>query len=311
MPLKTQKIDTADALTLEWILHVKKYKLSLNKAHCVGCQICSLACPKEAITLTKQPTTDGVKTKHAKVDVDLSKCNFCGICDVVCPYGAIRVTVDGHHSVNVLAKESFPELIRDIKVDTRLCPAECTECGNACPLDLIFLSKSFEGRPIEDVNVLRSDQKERVKTNLVIKKEFCPTCKVCEYKCPPDIIKVRKTYEGNIAIDQAKCPEGCKNCLDVCPITGALTMSESNGKVQANESVCVYCGACKAVCPVDQALSVKRTKVLHTPVHSGAWNKTLERLTSTTDTAKELKAKGLQKAKETVSRRFVAEEDIR
>ncbi len=311
MPLKTQKLDTADALTLEWILHVKNYKLSLNKTRCVGCQICSLACPKEAITLTKQPKIDGAKAKHAKVDVNLSKCNFCGICDVTCPYGAIRVTVNGQHSVNVLAKESFPELIRDIKVDTKNCPAECSDCESACPLDLILLSKSYEGRLIDDFITLPSNQMEKVKTNLVIQKEFCPTCKVCEYKCPSGVIKVRKTYEGNIAIDQTKCPEGCRDCLDVCPITGALTLSESNGKVQVNESVCVYCGACKAVCPVDQALSVKRTKVLHTPVHSGAWNKALERLTSTTDAAKELKAKGLQKAKETVSRRFVAEEDIR
>jgi 4Fe-4S ferredoxin len=311
MPLKTQKLDTADALTLEWILHVKNYKLSLNKARCVGCQICSLACPKEAITLTKQHKIDGAKAKHAKVDVNLSKCNFCGICDVACPYGAIRVTVNGQHCVNVLAKESFPELIRDIKVDTKNCPAECSDCESACPLDLIMVSKSYEGRLIDDLITLPFSQMEKVKTNLVIKKEFCPTCKVCEYKCPPGVIKVRKTYEGNIAIDPAKCPEGCRDCLDVCPITGALTLSENNGKVQVNESVCVYCGACKAVCPVDQALSVKRTKVLHTPVHSGAWNKALERLTSTTDTAKELKAKGLQKAKETVSRRFVAEEDIR
>ena len=31
MPLKTVKKDTADALTLEWILHVKHYKLALDK----------------------------------------------------------------------------------------------------------------------------------------------------------------------------------------------------------------------------------------------------------------------------------------
>lgn len=311
MPLKTQKLDTADALTLEWILHVKNYKLTLNKARCVGCQICSLACPKKAITLTKQPKIEGAKARHAKVDVDLSKCNFCGICDVACPYGAIRITLNGQHFVNVLEKESYPELIRDIKVDTQNCPTDCEDCANICPLDLIKVSKTLDGRFISEVDSLPFSQKERVKTNLIIQKEYCPTCKVCEYKCAPGVIKVRKAYEGNISIDQAKCPENCRDCLDVCPISGALSLSESTGKVQVNESVCVYCGACKAVCPVDEALTVKRTKILHKSVHSGAWNKALERLTSTSDTAKELKAKGLQKAKETVSRRFVSEEDIR
>ena len=124
MPLKTVKKDAADKLTLEWILHVKKYKLALDKARCAGCQICSLACPKEAIKLEKQPKIPGQKAKKAKVDIDLAKCNFCGVCDVACPYGAIKVTLNDEHALSVLDKESFPQLIRDIKVDTRQCPKD-------------------------------------------------------------------------------------------------------------------------------------------------------------------------------------------
>jgi MinD superfamily P-loop ATPase len=120
---------------------------------------------------------------------------------------------------------------------------------------------------------------------------------------------MRKTFEGKIAIDQAKCPEGCKDCVDVCPITGTLTVV--NGKVQLNEATCTYCGACKVVCPVEEALALKRTKVLHTPIHSGTWNKALERIASTTDVAKELKAKGGMNARKLVSKRFVSEEVIR
>src|SRR4030043_1979560 len=119
MPLKTVKKDTADALTLEWILHVKHYKLALDKKRCVGCQICSLACPKEVIKLEKQPKVQGEKAKKAKVDIDLAKCNFCGICDVSCPYGAIKITLNDGHALSVLDKESFPQLTRDIKGATR------------------------------------------------------------------------------------------------------------------------------------------------------------------------------------------------
>ncbi len=310
MPLKTQKLDTAEALTLEWILHVKNYKLVLDRVRCVGCQICSLACPKNAITLTKQPRVQGEAARHAKVDIDLAKCNFCGICDVACPYGAVNVTANGQHKLSVVSKESFPELIRDIKTDVAQCQSDCTDCEAACPLHLITVTKSLNGNPVKHISILAPDQQVKVQTNIEVKKEYCPTCKVCEYKCAPGAIKVRKAFEGNIAIEQAKCPEGCKDCLDVCPITGALLLDEK-GKVAVNESICTYCGACKAVCPVDEALTVTRTKVLHTPVHSGAWNKALERLTSPADAGKELKAKGSQKARETVSRRFVAEEDIR
>ncbi|NLE03615.1 MAG: 4Fe-4S dicluster domain-containing protein [Crenarchaeota archaeon] len=310
MPLKTKKIDTANTLTLEWILHIKHYKLVLDKKCCVGCQICSLACPKEAITLIKQPYSQEKTAQKAKVDINLDKCNFCGICDITCPYGAIKVTLNNKHELNVILKESYPELIRDIKVDSSNCPAECTECKTACPLKIISLSKTLQGRPVVDPSFLDSQEKERVKTTFLVQKEYCPTCKVCEVACPSNLIKIRKAYEGSIAIAQVKCPEGCKDCLDVCPITGALSLNES-GKVQVNESFCTYCGACKVVCPEQEALTITRTKVLHTPVHSGAWNKALERLTSPVNAGKELKAKGSQKAMESVNRRFVAEEDIK
>jgi 4Fe-4S ferredoxin len=312
MPLKTVKKDTAKTLTLEWVLQVKKYKLTLDKERCAGCQICSLACPKEAIALQKQPKTPGEKAQKARVDIDLEKCIFCGICDATCPYGAIRFTLNGEHIVSVLDKESYPEMIRDIKVDTRQCPKDCVKCEDACPLSLIRITRiDFDGKKVEDVASLPETQRKRVQLNLDINKKYCPTCRVCEFKCAPGAIKVRKFIEGKIAINQEKCPESCTNCLDVCPITGALYFSDKDNKVYVNELFCVYCGACKEVCPVEDALMLKRTKINHTPVRSGAWNKALERLTSPMDAIKELKARGSQKAKEAVCRKFVFEEEIR
>ena len=312
MPLKTVKKDTADTLTLEWILHVKRYKLTLDKKRCVGCQICSLACPKDAIKIEKQPKVKKQKAKKALVDIDLEKCNFCGICDVSCPYGAIKLMLNDEHVLSLLDKESFPELIRDIKVDTHQCPKDCVKCEEACPLSLIKIARvGYDGKPVENVNSLPPSQRQRVQINLDIQKEYCPTCRVCEFKCSPGAIKVRKFMEGKIAINQKKCPIGCTDCLDVCPITGALYLSDKDNKVYVNELFCNYCGACKVVCPVDDALTLKRTKVLHTPVRSGAWNKALEKLTSPISTVKELKALGSQKAKEAVCRRFVCEEEIR
>ena len=312
MPLKTIKKDAADKLTLEWILHVKNFKLTLDKARCAGCEICSLACPKEAIKLEKQPKPQGGKAKKAKVDIDLGKCNFCGICDVTCPYGAVKVTLNGERALSVLEKESYPQLVRDIKVDTRRCPKECVECVDACPLGLISVSKlTYDGKPVENLDALLPSQRRHVQVNLAIEKDYCPTCRVCELKCAPGAIKVRKFIEGKITIYQAKCPEGCADCMDVCPIKGALYLSEADKKVHVNEAFCDYCGACKAVCPAEGALSLKRTKILHTPVESGAWNKAVLKLTSPEASVQELKAKAAQKRKDLVARRFVFEEVVR
>jgi 4Fe-4S ferredoxin len=310
MPYKTQKLDTAQALTLEWILQVKNYKLALDKNQCVGCQICSLACPKGAITVTKQPKVAGEAAKKAKVDVDLAKCNFCGVCDVTCPYGAIKVTLNGDNSLALIAKESFPQLVRDIKIDTKNCPKDCKACEEACPLKQLKITKvTYDGKPVEDLQKLSPSERKHVQVTVDIPKEKCPTCRACEYKCPPGVIKMRKTFEGKITVDQTKCPEGCRDCVDVCPITGTLTTAD--GKVQVNEATCTYCGACKVVCPVEDALTLKRTKVLHTPVHSGTWNKALERITSPMDAVKELKATSGMHAKKVVAKRFVTEEAVR
>jgi 4Fe-4S ferredoxin len=144
--LRTLKKETADALSLEWVLHVKNYKLTLDKLRCTGCQICSLACPKEAIKNTKHMKTPGQKTQKPKVDIDLAKCNFCGICDVLCPYGAIKLAIDGKHMLSVVEKESFPSLVRDIRPDPTKFPIDPRTRKDACPLGLITVSYSTADR---------------------------------------------------------------------------------------------------------------------------------------------------------------------
>jgi len=311
MPFKTIKKDATDALTLEWLLQVKDYKLRLDKKRCVGCQVCTLACPKEAIKAQKQPKIQEEKAQKAKIDIDQAKCNFCGVCDVTCPYGAIEVTLNGSNALSILDKESYPKLVRDIQVDTRQCPKECNECETVCPLSLIKVTRcTFDGQPIENVEALPPNQRKHVQINLDIQKDYCPTCRVCELKCSPGVLKVKKTFEGIATINQEKCPEGCTDCLDVCPIPGALVLGEDK-KVYVNETFCTYCGACKNVCPVPEALTIKRTAVHHTPIHSGTWNKTLERLTSPVDAAKEFRSQADENRRKAVAKRFVLEEKVR
>lgn len=291
---------------LQWVLHVQNYKLTLDKNRCVGCQICSLACPKEAVRLEKQPKISGEKARKAKIDIDLTKCNFCGICDVLCPYGAIVVTMNGQHLLSILEKESFPQLIRDIQVNASKLPVKSKGCEEACPLHLITVTMlTPEGEAVKDMRSLTRKQKAGLQVKIDIKKERCPCCRICEFKCPESVIKVRKFLQGKITINPEKCPEGCKDCLEVCPLTGTLYFSDKDDKVHVDEMFCVYCGACKVVCPVEEALELKRTKMIHTPISSGAWNKALERITSPVGLSKELKSKGATKAIESVERLLV------
>lgn len=300
MPLKALKSSTAEALTIEWVLHVQNFKLNLDKKRCVGCQICSLVCPKNAINTVKQPKDADQKTRRAAVDIELPKCNFCGICDVTCPYGAIRVTIGGKHILSVVEKGSFPQLIREIEVNPCNLPSGTTGLEEICPLNLVHFATPLSQEEIsQSIHPWSEAGRARAKLDIDIEKEHCPCCGACETKLP-DAIHVRKFFNGKITIYREKCPTGCRNCLDVCPITGTLYISNQEGKVRVNELYCTYCGACKIVCPVDQALELKRTHVSHTPVRSGTWNKTLERLASSIEMTKELKTKGSSRARESV-----------
>ena len=302
MPLKLLKTETDKDLTVERILHAKHYALTLDKALCTGCGICKEICPREAIEIKKFPKEEGDKVKPPTIDVDEQKCHYCGMCDPICPFGAIEVKVDGEHLISVVEKESFPQLIREIDVDTTKCDLDCVECEEACPLELIKVSvQTPDGEKVKDIESLPDKEKLRIVVD--IEKDLCPCCRLCELACPKEAIRVRKMFQGFIKINREKCPEGCRDCLNVCPITGALYLSE-DGKVHVNELYCVYCGVCKIVCPEEGALKLQRTLIHHTPVRSGAWNKALEKLASTKEMTKELQAKSGTKVRETVEKRL-------
>jgi len=308
MPYKSSKQDSIDVLTLEWVLHVKNYKLTLDKHRCVGCQICSLVCPKDAITVEKQ-FKSGEKALKPNIDVDLTKCNFCGACDITCLFGAISVTINGVRNTVLLSKKSYPEINRMITLDSKECPKDCFVCETVCPWKLIKLSRTgFDGRHIKNVNELSLTEKRRIKVHVDIQKNYCPTCKICEINCPPKTLKVKKIFEGKISINTDKCPYNCHDCADVCPIPNVLIVN-SAGKIDINELHCIYCGACKTVCPIPEALLLKRTKVTHKRVHSGTWNKTLEKLTSKQDGIRELKAVTSIKKRNVITKRLKDETD--
>jgi 4Fe-4S ferredoxin len=303
--MKIMKKTDTESLSIERIHHAKKYQLKLDKNACVGCEICSLICPREAIKTIIIPRKENEKTKRPTIDIDEQKCSFCGICATICPFGAIQVQWDNKPFITVVEKESFPQLIREIKVNSGKCEVGCIDCEEACPLKLIKVTiQTPDGKVITPENVDSWKNKEQLKINVTINKEQCPTCRICELKCPEEAIKITKTFYGTLKINKEKCPEKCQDCLDVCPIKGALYLSEKDKKVNVNEILCVYCGVCKLVCPVEGALELNRTVIKHTPVRSGAWNKALEKLTSTKEMSKELHVKATLKSKDAVSRRL-------
>lgn len=288
MPVKIVKKEDENSLTLERILYTKHYTLSLDRSRCIGCELCKDACPKEAIKIVKPENLEAVSESMPKkitVTVLEDKCNFCGICSEICIFGAFGQSVNGEVWVPVLKSESFPQIVHEVKVDVAKCPPGCRICEEECPLHLINVRFNGSGR-VSEVNV---------------DVDRCPGCRVCEVKCPYDAIHARKILTGSIKINSDICPEGCRRCVDACPIPSVLSISEGR-KVVVNDLFCVYCGACRNACPVEGAIEIKRMSIRHAPVKSGAWNKALERLTSTEGMVKELRSKSTSRVCDSVRR---------
>jgi len=273
----TIKRSNEDGVVLERKMITRTHSLALDHDKCVGCELCAAVCPKEAIEYVPGELEEGKLVKRPTVDIDPEKCNFCGECVVVCPVNALSLLVDGEPSLQIVELEAFPALTKEITVDASRVPPKLAEtCEASCPTEVITVEvrRSKTGR-ISKVLSVEVDESD------------CIYCKQCEEACP-GAFKVTHPFEGIIRLQASLCPTGCQACADVCP-TDALLMND--GELSLDERFCLYCGACMQVCPVPEALVVKRHRVRHAPIKSGAWIEALKKLISTEMAAEELAIK--------------------
>jgi 4Fe-4S ferredoxin len=299
--LKRYKSEDDEKLQISQVLYAKRFDLTIDKNLCKGCVICKLVCPREAISLKPVPKGPDGRVRPPNIDVDVEKCDYHGECAAICPFGAIKITVNGEEQFPVVDKDAFPLLIRNIQIDNERCEPNCKICEEKCPLNVI--SVRFEPLTPEEIEERKKKQlpDTSVRTVVEVDKDHCAACGICEAECPVNVIHVPKFFEGSIEINQKLCPEGCQDCFEVCPVD-ALHLGE-DGKIYCKEKFCIYCGACLNVCPRPEALQLSRTLVRHTPIKSGAWNKALEALASTSGLKRELRAKRIAKAREAVKNR--------
>ncbi len=65
-----------------------------GKERCVGCELCAIVCPSQAIYV--KPAENRVDQEHshgeryaADFQINMLRCIFCGYCEEACPTGAI------------------------------------------------------------------------------------------------------------------------------------------------------------------------------------------------------------------------------
>jgi NADH-quinone oxidoreductase subunit I len=61
---------------------------------CVGCELCAIVCPSQAIYVKAGENKPGLKISHGEkhaedYQINMLRCIFCGYCEEACPTGAV------------------------------------------------------------------------------------------------------------------------------------------------------------------------------------------------------------------------------
>ncbi len=235
-----------DQLILKWKFKDLCKKLTYDIKKCIGCSLCKLVCPVDAIELGPIPdiAQEKIDESNPKLLIDHEKCCYCMLCAIVCPNDAFHENIEPEGQIDLI---EFPTIGKFYKID---------------------LNKCIEDKKIK-ICKLCLDVRER--NNI---EEYYKIAKECPVKC----FQIDSPIQGEVIIKKNmlhKCtPENCKACINICP-TESFFIPESAedvkkyGKIACNEDECFYCGACENSCPDDLIVVERKEVKINNPKKQG------------------------------------------
>lgn len=237
-----------DQLILNWKFKDVDKKLIYDIQKCIGCSLCKIVCPVDAIELGPIPdiAQEKLDKSNPKILIDHEKCCYCMLCAIICPNDAFHENIEPEGQI---VMDEFPTIEKFYEIDFDKCTED--KENEICHLCLTVRERNH----IQDY--------------FKISKE-----------CPADCFSISTPIEGEVIIKKNmlhKCtPENCKACINICPVESFFIPESAEdvvkyGKIACNEDQCFYCGACENSCPDDLIVVNRKNIRIIDPKKQGAY----------------------------------------
>lgn len=237
----------------------------IDHSRCVGCLNCIDSCTNNGITYA---TALQAEKKEFKQDFSRREFSVNILAGVALAFTSCSTGRSKVGEVNEESKVVSPPGSKSFSHFTNNCTA-CQLCVNACPSGVLQPSTFEYG--LGGIMQPRLD----------FSKHFCNyECNVCSSVCPTGAIEKltveekKQTQMGKVYFKRDKCivkseETACGACSEHCP-TQAVKMvpyKEDLTIPQINQEICIGCGACQHICPVEPHTAIY---VLGNTIHQKA-----------------------------------------